>query len=174
MEKFAIVFGSDMFIGTNGILTVEIDGKEKEFFKITEIFRVRSFGSYLTVECDIKDKDNIRLIKLDKSRPVVVGDKVNAEYNHKNTHIKREDGSTIIKIEQLETNDSTLPQSGPVHEALMKGQFEAIIRITGNFYAGSHLLNVDTNSLKVGGVTSGGNLSIGTGGLKLTSMGFSM
>jgi hypothetical protein len=174
MEKYAIVFGSDMYIGTNGILTVQIDGKLVEFFRIREIFRERSSGSYLTVDCDIKDKDNVREVKLAKSRPVVQSDIITVHYDHKETHVKRDDGSTVIRIDQIEKDDPTLPQTGPVHDALFKESFDAIIRITGEFYAGQHKLIVDNETLKVGGITIWGNLKIGTGGLHLTDMGFSM
>lgn len=74
--KYVIMLGSNMFVGTNGIFTVEIDGKVKEFFRIREIFRERSEGSYLTVDCDIKDLDNEREIKLYKSRHVAGDDKI--------------------------------------------------------------------------------------------------
>lgn len=174
MKKYAIVFGSDMYIGTNGILTVEVDGKQVEFFRIREIFRERSSGSYLTVDCDIKDKDNVREIKLAKSKPVVQSDTVIVHYDPKVTDVKRDDGSTVIRIEQIEKNNPTLPQRGPVSDALNKASFDAIIRITGDFYAGPFRLYVDNRALKVGGITSIGNLMIGTGGIHLTSMGFSM
>lgn len=174
MEKYAIVFGSDMYIGTNGILTVEIKGKLVEFFRIRELFRVRSPGSYLAVDCDIKDQDNVREIKLSKSRPVVKPENITVHYDHKVTHLTRNDESTVLKIEQIEKDDSTLPQSGPVGEALHKENFDAIIRITGDFFAGPFRLKVDNEALTVGGITSRGNLMIRTGGLRLTSMGFSM
>jgi hypothetical protein len=174
MEKYAIIFGSDMYIGTNGILTVEIKGKLVEFFRIREIFRVRSTGSYLTVDCDIKDKDNVREIKLSKSRPIVKPENIKVHYDHKVTHVTRDDESTVLKIEQIEKEDSTLPQSGPVSEALDKETFDAIIRITGDFYAGPYKLEVDNKTLKVGGIEIYGNLKIGGGGIMLSSRGFGM
>lgn len=173
MEKIAIVLGSNLFIGTNGVLTVEIDGRMVNFFKIKKRFRIRSFGYYLTVDCDIKDKDNIREIKLAKSRPVVKPDKVKVVCTRKLTDVTREDGSTVVKIEEIISDDLTLPQEGPVHNRLLQEKLEPIIRITGDFYAGLYKLIIDTTSLKVGGVTISGNLSEGTGGLKLTHMGFS-
>ncbi len=60
----------NMFFGSNGVLNVEINSKVVEFFKIREIYKVRSEGSFLAVDCDIKDRDNIREIKLFKSKPV--------------------------------------------------------------------------------------------------------
>jgi hypothetical protein len=48
------------------------------------------------------------------------------------------------------------------------------VRITGDFYTGPHHLKVDNKTLSVGPFTLGGNLSVRTGGLKLTSTGFSM
>ncbi len=163
-----------MYIGTNGILTVEIGGKMVEFFKIRKFFRVRSAGSYLAIDCDIKDNENKREIKLVKSKPVVTSENIKVHYDHKVTHVKRDDDTTVIKIEQIESNDPSLPQSGLVSDTLKRGSFDAILRITGDFYAGPFRLKVDEKALKVGGITSSGNLMIGTGGLRLTAMGFVM
>ena len=174
MEKYAIVFGSDTYIGTNGILTVEVNGKMLEFFKVREIFRVRSTGSYLSIDCDIKDNENRREVKLAKSIPVVASDEISVHYDHKLTHVTRRDGSTVIKIEQIESEDPSLPRSGPVYKALQSESFDAIIRITGDFYAGQYHLKVTTETLQVGGLTLSGNLKVGTGGLILTPMGFAM
>lgn len=173
MEKIAIVLGSNMFVGTNGILTVEIDKKEVNFFKIRKIFRIRSFGFYLTVDCDIKDKDNKREIKLAKSKPVANPDKKTVFCNRKLTEVTRVDGSTVVKIEEIKSDDSNLPQEGPVYDRLRREVISPIIRITGDFYAGPFKLVVDNESLKVGGVTMKGNLSENTAGLRLTSMGIS-
>lgn len=172
MEKVAIVLGSNMFIGDSCVLTVEIDGKLVEFFRVREIFRELSPGSYLTVDCDIKDKDNKREIKLFKSKPVAEGVGVKVEYTKKLTNVTREDGSTIIKIEQVENTDSTLPQDGPVYEKLKNEKFDSILRITGDFYAGSFKIKLDNQSLIVNTNTFRGNLKEGKGGIRLTSMGF--
>lgn len=174
MGKYAIVFGSDMFVGTNGILTVEIEGKMIEFFKIREIHRVRSIGSYLSVDCDIKDNENHREVKLAKSRPVVTSDTITVHYDHRLTHVTREDGSTVIKIEQIESDDPSLPKNGPVYNALHHETFDAVIRITGDFFAGPFHLKADEKILHIGGISLSGNLMVGTGGLRLTSMGFAM
>lgn len=171
--EFAIALGSNLFIGTNGILTVEIDGNLVDFFRVRELFRVRSDGSYLAIDCDVKDKENNREIKLAKSKPVVKLNNLKVVCDKKITQVTREDESTVIKIEQVESKDSTLPQDGPVHDMLWNGEFDSVIRITGEFYAGPYKLTIDNKSLKVGGVTLEGNLSVGTGGLRLTSMGLS-
>lgn len=172
--KYAIMLGSNMFIGTNGIFTVEIDGKEKEFFKIREIYRARSKGSYLVVDCDIKDFDNKREIKLFKSKPVVADENILIESDKKKLIANRLDGSLIIKIEQIKNDNPTLPKSGPIPELLKKNPVDSILRITGDFYAGDFKVNINLEKMVIGGITLEGNLSVGTGGLKLTQMGFSM
>ncbi|SRX75775.1 hypothetical protein [Aequorivita antarctica] len=172
--KYAIMLGSNMFIGTNGVFTVEINGKLKEFFKVREIFRERSEGSYLAVDCDIKDFENKREVKLFKSKPVVADENIQIESDKKNLIAKRSDGSLIIKIEQIESDNPTLPKSGPIPELLKTNQVDAILRITGNFYAGDFKVNIDNENMNIGGVTLGGNLSVGTGGMRITQMGFSM
>lgn len=172
--KYAIMLGSNMFIGTNGVFTVEINGKLKEFFKVREIFRQRSEGSYLTVDCDFKDSDDEREVKLFKSRPVAGDDKIEIESDKTHLIAKRPNGSLIIKIEQLETDNPTFPQSGPIPEQLKKNPVDAILRITGDFYAGDFKVHIDNDRMQIGGITLGGNLSIGTGGMQITQMGFSM
>lgn len=171
MEKVAIILGSNMFIG-DPVLIVEINGKMVDFFKVRERFRVLSTGSYLTVDCDIKDKDNKREVKLEKSKLVAGQETIKVIYDHKLTQVKREDGSTIIKIEHIESNDPTLPKEGPVAKKLKMETFDSIIRITGDFYAGSNKLYIDNDSLKVNTSTFRGNLKEGKGGLLLTSSGF--
>ncbi|MFI0431029.1 hypothetical protein [Mariniflexile sp. HMF6888] len=172
--KYAIMLGSNMFIGTNGIFTVEINGKLKEFFKIREIFRERSEGSYLVVDCDIKDSENKREVKLFKSKPVVADENIQIESDKKILLAKRSDGSPIIKIEQIENDNPTLPKSGPISEELKTNQVDAILRITGNFYAGDFKVDIDDVNMKIDGIMLGGNLSVGTGGMQITPMGFSM
>ena len=68
---FGIDLGSNLFIGTSGIMSVETDTGLKEFFRIREIARARVFGSYIVVDCDIKDGTGQREVKLFKSRSVV-------------------------------------------------------------------------------------------------------
>ena len=141
--KYAIMLGSNVFIGTNGVFTVEINGKLKEFFKVREIFRERSEGSYLTIDCDIKDSDNKREVKLFKSHPVVADENIQIEIDKKILIAKRLDGSLIIKFEQIENDNPTLPKSGPIPERLKTNPVDAILRITGNFYAGDFKVNID-------------------------------
>ncbi|MEX0608278.1 MAG: hypothetical protein WD016_12805 [Balneolaceae bacterium] len=172
--KYAIMLGSNMFVGTNGVFTVEINGKLKEFFKVREIFRKRSEGSYLAVDCDIKDSDNNREIKLFKSKPVVADENIKIESVKKNIIAKRTDGNLIIKVEQIESDNPTLPKSGPIPELLKTNQVDAILRITGNFYAGNFKVKIDNENMQVGGITLSGNLNVGTGGMRITQMGFSM
>ena len=172
--KYAIMLGSNMFIGTNGVFSVEINGNLKEFFKVREIFRERSEGSYLTVDCDIKDSDNKREVKLFKSRPVVVDENIQIESNKKNLIAKRLDGSLIIKIEQIENDNPTLPKSGPIPELLEKNPVDAILRITGNFYAGNFKVDIDDDNMQIDRINLGGNLCVGTGGMQITKMGFTM
>lgn len=170
---YAVIHGSDMFIGTSGILSYEIDGRLKEFFKIREIDRNRSEGSYISVDVDIKDIDGNREVKLFKSKPVVASEDVKISYTKEQTTVRRPDGSIIIDIELLRNNDPSLPSAGPVRQALDSYKLDAIIRITGNYMAGKHKVQSTTEKTTIGYITMGGNLAIGTGGIVLRDMGFS-
>jgi hypothetical protein len=175
--RYAVALGSDMFVGANGILSVESGGEEVDFFRIREIYRVRSEGSYLTVDTDIKDKDGQREIKLFKNRPVAEGEDITVEYSREQTLVTRADGSTIIKVEQIDPNDPMLPSNGPVRDFLDKNPIDAIIRITGEFYAGDCLLTIGEKKtfIKSGmmEIEINGNLSVGTSGIRLSNIGFS-
>lgn len=51
---------------------------------------------------------------------------------------------------------------------------DTILRITGEFYAGNFKVSIDNEKMQVGGATITGNLSVGSGGIQMTQMGFSM
>ena len=169
---FGIVIGSDLFVGTSGILTVETHTGPKEFFRVREIDRARARGSYIVVDCDVKDGKDQREVKLFKSRPVVEGADVLVQYEPGYTQATRKDGSLVIRVEELPPTDPSLPQYPPVSAAL--AGVDGILRITGDFYAGSHHLIVTTTQAQIGGLTFVGNVSIGTGGIRLTNSGFAM
>ncbi|GIJ95667.1 hypothetical protein [Capnocytophaga stomatis] len=173
--KYAVMIGSNMFIGTSGVLRVEVNGRLKEFLNVREIFRERSEGSYLAVDCDIKDTKNKREIKLFKNKPVAIDKSVKIQSSHNIVEARREDNSTIIKIEQITPNDHSLPKSGPIPEMLKKYPIDAILRITGDFYAGDYHIFANNYEMIIGGgITIAGGLSVGTDGMILTSMGFGM
>lgn len=185
--NYLVMLGSDMFYGTNGVLTVQIGNKIVEFFKVREIYNVRSDGSYLSIDCDIKDNDNVREVKLFKNKPVVKNEKIEAYYGLKETVVKREDESIIIKIEQIELKGISLSDFEPVKKILsgypihMKDillqklvsiKIDAVIKITGDFYAGKHHLIIRDDYTMIDSNKLSGNLSIGTGGIILTNNGF--
>jgi len=170
--NYAVVFGSDVFIGTTGVISFAQDGKTKEFFTIREIFRERSEGSYLAVDCDIKDEQGNREIKLAKSRPVANGRDNEVVTNKTFTEAKRTDGSIIIKIEQLDPNTYMIPWIDDKASSMLK-TVSAIIRITGKFTIGNHLVVADEEKTKIGGLTFSQNLSIGGKGIILSENGLS-
>ena len=169
---YAIMLGSNMFVGTTGILTVEQDGKAKEFFRVRDIDKARSTGGYIVIDCDIRDSSGEREIKLFKNRPVASGDDISVDYTPKSTAVTRADGSVVIRVEEVPADDPTLPISGPVAQAL--DSVGSILRITGDFYAGPYKLHISDDIMQVGGTTLSGNLSVGTGGMRLGQMGFAM
>ncbi len=185
--NYLVMLGSDMFYGTNGVLTVENNGKFSEFLRIREFHRNRSNGSFLTVDCDIKDKDNEREVKLFKNRPVAQDDNVNVSVSHTETIVKREDGSLIIRIDQIELHDTPLSEFEPLkhtlsgfpaatrehlEKQLKEITIDAVIKITGEFYAGRFHLNIKDEFSIIQGTKLSGNFSFGTGGIKLSNSGF--
>lgn len=168
---YGIIFGSNMFIGTNGVLSYEKEGKIVEFFRIREIFRERDEGSYLAVDCDIKDADGNREIKLFKSKPVVEREGINVTVDKNETNVSRADGSVVINIRQSSVEESKLPNNGPVVEFLKANKLDAIITITGDFFINGNHIVADNDKMLIGTTTVSGNLGIGTKGLLLTDYG---
>ena len=172
---YAVMLGSDLYVGTTGVLTVTdknpSTGKDqtKEFFRIREIDRKRSQGSYLVVDCDIKDPSGNREIKLFKSRPVAGSPEVKVLNPGKAVEVRRTDGSLVIRAEELDRDALNISVSELVANALEK--VEAILRITGDFQAGPYRVRADETQLKVGGITFSGNVKIGGGGLHLSKNG---
>ena len=175
--RYAIMLGSNMLIGTSGVMIIEDNDKEKEFFRVREIHRVRSSGSYIVVDCDIKDPQGNREIKLAKSRPVATSKDISVKCTKEATTVERKDGSVIIKIELLNPDDQSFPKVGPpqlkpkIDEEISK--LDAILRITGHFYAGSKSLMIDNEQMKIDDSIVANNLLIGTGGIKIRSNGIS-
>lgn len=162
-----------MFIGTSGVVGYKTKGGIKEFLKVKEIYRERSNGSYLALDVDVKTIDGIREVKLFKSKPVVECENVKVIYDKKRTTVIKNDGTVVIDVEQLDPLDESLPNTGPVRQALDANLLDGIIRITGNFSVGEYSIKATIEKTEVGGVTMNGNLSVGTGGIVLDHMGIS-
>lgn len=174
---YSVMFGSDLFIGTTGILTVTDkdpstgEDKTMEFFRIREIDRQRSSGSYLVIDCDIKDPDGDREIKLFKSRPVAGSPEVEVLNQGKAIEVQRANGCLIIKVEEVDSDTLISTASSSVVEAL--ANVKTVLRITGDFQAGPYRVRADNAKLQIGGMTISGNVHVG-GGIHLTPMGFMM
>ncbi len=147
IRPYAVMLGSNMYIGNDGILKYRDDGGYKEFFKVRQIYRQRSLGSYLAVNVDIKDGQGKREVKLHKNKPVVVDKTIKVNCNKTQTIVTDENQRVIIKVEQIDNQDDFLPRSGPVRAALDTGKIPAIIRITGDFYVGKVLVEVSYEHL---------------------------
>ena len=178
--NYGVLLGSNMMLGASGVLTVvEDDGKAKDFFRLREIDRARSEGAYIVVDCDIKDVDNNREIKLAKSKPVATSKEISVECTKVATTVVREDGSLVIKVELLSPDDESIPTLGPpkMREQINKmiNELDAVIRITGSFYAGSKLLVMDNDQMKIDQSTLACNIKSGpgAGGISISSQGIS-
>ena len=174
----AMIFGADLFLHVNGVLKVEDNGILKEFFKFHEVDRARSLGSYLVVDCDIKDSEGTREVKLKKSRLVGGGTGLQVQSPGKDIEIQRDDGSTIIKLEELDPETALKPfeyaRKIPKFADLMD-QVELVLRLTGDFHAGAHHVVATGTSVHIGNAVLAGNLFAGSGGgITLSASGFSL
>jgi hypothetical protein len=145
----AVMLGSNMYVGQDGIMKYKKNQKFVDFFRVREIYRQRREGSYLAVDVDIKDNEGKREVKLAKNK-VVAGDKdIKIESSKTETIVRRPDNSIIIKVEQIDPSDESLPKNGPVKMALDSNLIEAIIRITGDFRVDTTNVIISNDELKV-------------------------
>ena len=187
--NYIVFFGSDIICGTNGVLNVQIDNKIVNFFRIREIYRISSEGSHLAVDCDIKDGNNIREVKLFKSKPVVQNENIQVFLNQKTTIVTRDNGIEIIKIEQIELDNSSILDFEPfkkvlsghpsssvalIKQTMNEIKINAVIKITGDFYAGEYHLEIGDDYSLINGLKIGGNIKFKNCGITLTKNGFSI
>ena len=182
--SYLILLSSNAFIGSNGILSVQTNGKQKEFFRIREIFKERSPGSYLAVDVDVKDKEGKRQIKLAKNKPIIIDEGISISTEHSETHVTDGDNKTIIRIKQLEDPQSII--NGRIdsmwglrdeEKEKMKANIKITdgIQITGVFYADNHKIELTDESMRIddGMIVLSDNTSIGAGGIVLKNDSFS-
>ncbi|MBW4641375.1 MAG: hypothetical protein KME05_24805 [Gloeocapsa sp. UFS-A4-WI-NPMV-4B04] len=178
MNSYAVLLGTDKLIGTNGVLSLEQNGKSLEFFRIRDVFSQARPGSALTIDADIKDTDGTSEIKLANNAPVVIGAGLRVQSSDTQLLVARDDGTVVFKAEQVEPDQSFRPATGPLKDFFEQNPVGAVIRITGNFYAGSHLIKsdarVDPTDVPFGNVRFETlNASAAESGLRLTPFGFS-
>lgn len=185
--NYGIVLGSNLLLDTQGVLNVLENGRQREFFRVRELQRVRSEGSYLVVDCDIKDGSGTREVKLFKSKPVAHNPTIVVETLSKGIRICRDDGTTIIQVEEITA--SGLPETlaqGIAHwrqvaqrdEACQKliaqiDAVEAFLEITGSFRAGSVDIQAYRDRLSIGGARLVGNIQKAGRGISLQGGGVS-
>jgi hypothetical protein len=174
MMSYAVLLGADKIIGTHGVLAVEQDGKTLEFFRVRSIFRPQEEGSALSFDLNVKDTDGERDIKLANGNPVVMGMGIKVDRQPRQTLVTRADGSLIVKIEQLEPDAYFRPTGGPLQAFFAEHPVEAVIRITGDFYAGTHRVQAALGASPAGGdMLHGAIVAVTPGDLRLTPFGFS-
>ncbi|HEX8532479.1 MAG TPA: hypothetical protein VF646_20730, partial [Cytophagales bacterium] len=143
MTSYAVLLGAHTIIGTNGVLSLEQDGKLLEFFRVREVWSPGRTGSVLTIDANIRDTDGTSEIKLAHNNPVVLGKGIRVESSETQIVVSREDGTLIFKAEQVAPDQSFRPVAGPLKDFFEQNPVGAVIHITGTFYAGSHLVKSD-------------------------------
>lgn len=144
-----------------------------EFFRVRSLFRPQQTGSGLSFDLDVKDTDAERAVKLTDGNPVVMGIGVKVDRQPGHTLVTRADGSLIVKVEQLEPDASFRPVSGPLQAFFAQHPVEAVIRITGEFYAGKHRIRAVAGAAPAGGMLREAIPAAPSDGLRLTPFGFS-
>jgi len=173
--KYGVLLGSNLFIDTFGTLSyIDENQKLKQFFKVKEIWRQRSEGSYLALDVDVKDIDGNREIKLHNSKPVAEGD-VNCDRTETGITVRRDDGSLVIKVEQLDPSALILENRPLIMKALKDLALDAIIKITGGFTIQGVNVTINDETIDVGGFSMSGNFVGGTkAGITLSQRGLSL
>ncbi len=174
MTSYAVLLGAHTIIGTNGVLSLEQDGKVLEFFRVREVCSPGRTGSVLAVDINIKDTDGTSEIKLANNNPVVLGKGIRVTCSETQVLVIREDGTLIFKAEQVAPDQSFRPGDGPLKDFFEQNPVGAVIRITGEFYAGSHLVKSDAGGTPANARSGTQNPSAAARELRLTPFGFSL
>lgn len=152
---YTVDFGSNIFRGTDGVLSVESGGKVTDFLKIRELDAARSTDTFVAVDCDIKDAAGRREIKLAKSRPVVVSDEIEVVCESDFTTVKDKDERLVISIQRIRNGSHTL------------------LKIRGDFVVGGRRVTATDAELNIDGSTMSSNIFLNTGGLVISDRGIS-
>lgn len=179
MTSYAVLLGRDKLIGTNGVLAVEQDGKMLEFFRVREVYTPAQPGSGLAVDVHIKDTDGTSEIQLAHNNPVVMGAGLRVQSSNTGLLVTRPDGTVVFNAEQVEPDPSFRPTAGPLKDFFEQNPVGAVIRITGAFYAGSHLIQSDGEDAPADAWAEDSRFGTQNGsaaghGLRLTPFGFSL
>lgn len=173
--NFIVSIGSNLFIGTSGLITYQDEkGVNKEFFRVREIYRARSENSsYLTIDCDIKDEEGRREVKLFKNHPVANDDEVKIERTNTSVRVTRNDVSLVIQVVQLEFETFIETATDFIKNNIPKElTIDAVLDITGTFFISGHTVKATESEIIIPGGTISGNISIGTGGMYIGPNGF--
>ncbi len=177
-----------MFYESNGVLSNITEKGKVNFFKIREIHKERSMGSYLAIDCDIKDLSSKRIIKLAKNNPVVACEGLDITCNKNVTEVKGQEEELIIKVEQLDlTSDELIefpplkkmienhPFGNELQKNLLDKKISAAIKITGHFYVDSAEIQIDDEQIIINKSSKLIDIFMsGANGIVLNSGGFSM
>ncbi len=131
-------------------------------------------GSVLAIDANIKDTDGTSEIKLASNSPVVLGKGIRVKSSETQVLVSREDGTVIFKAEQVQPDQSFRPVAGPLKDFFEKNPVGAVIHITGEFYAGSQLVNSAAGVTPTNARFATQNPSAPARGLRLTPFGFSL
>jgi hypothetical protein len=149
----SITFGSNRFIGTNGIITFRDDGKDKDLFK----YELRSSDSKPLIDVEIRDNNGELLGKVWKSTSFV--------HCHKDYEGKEErEGSDIKRMALIRKKDNTTVFELIVHKPT-DIEVNGIFHIEGYQYP----IIATKDGLKIGGILFAHNTKISRGkGIILT------
>lgn len=179
-RTLGVIFGSNLYVQqiTADLHTVleweNEQGSVQEVFRLRELFRERSTGSYLVIDCDLRDRDGNREVKLAKNRPVKISDELCVQQCDKDgLIILREDGTIVIQVEVLHPDSIT--QWFP--KMRLRKTLEKLIRLNGTFNVGPYTVDAQTGGIEINGQSLSGIFFVGNvnygGKMRLTPNGLS-
>ena len=135
--KYAFIFGTSAFIVPHGVINYADEDNTSEILRINSIWHDTDPSSFFSIDLDIRDsKGNGVIISANKA----LGDGVKVIEERKSVKVLGQDGSIIIKVQQLD--DETAMSL----EHNITAEFEvnmplAVIRIFGDFTThGLHIM----------------------------------
>ncbi|HTI58320.1 hypothetical protein [Mucilaginibacter sp.] len=145
--KLAFLFGSNVFIIPNNIISYVDNDQTNIFLKIRSIFRKNTAQSALMIDADLKDTEGRGLTIHDNEIVSSFGYKVSKTPDR--ILAKGLKNDTVFDIQQLDSESATQLDRNILAE-LRAHSPDAVLRISGDFMMGKMHVAVNNDRLSIG------------------------
>jgi hypothetical protein len=141
--KYAFLLGTSAYIVPNGVISYADSENLKEIIKINSLWHDSEPASFLSIDLDIRDLNGNGVIL---SNNKALGNGVQVIEERKSVKVLALDGSTIIKVQQLDEESAMSLEHNIVAELEVNSPI-AVIRIFGDFMANNLHISAENEKL---------------------------